>query len=295
MNSKHMMQYVACAAAFCGSVQAHGDPLEGVEFERKDYITAEAGLSFDSKFLSYGLVDNNDPILTPSASATLFDWLQFGVESIFDVTAYGRKHQNGESIYGNRQFRYQELDPSVAIVHEFSPENYPFLPTTIEFSLGYMYEYHPRSIATGSDDTQFVTLELAMSELPLEPAFAIERDIVRDNGTYASIELGHTFELSETVTLRPSVAQGLGNTQRVRGYLARPDGEPLDRGGMMDTFSQLALTWQPAEWVELSAYAGYSDYLFDSHMRDAARHYEASGDWERSWNFVGGFGVKLIF
>ena len=86
MNSKHMMT-MACAVALCGSVLADTNETvnaeaaagwnwamgEGVAFEETPIVSAEVSLAFDSKFLSYGLVDNNDPILTPSVALT--DWI----------------------------------------------------------------------------------------------------------------------------------------------------------------------------------------------------------------------------
>ena len=157
-----MLAAFACAAALGGSVQAAEAESEessqgwnwamgeGLTYDEQPIVSAEVGVSVDSKFLSYGLVDNNDPIFTPSASLTIYDWLTFSVESIFDMTKYGRHAYNENA---NRAGRYQELDPGVALEHAFSPEDYEWLPTTVEFSLGYMYEYHPRSFNVGQDDT----------------------------------------------------------------------------------------------------------------------------------------------
>ena len=83
---------------------------EGVTFGETPIVSAEVSLAFDSKYMSYGLVDNNEPILTPAASLTLFDWVTFSVESIFDISHYGR-----DAGYGNRAWKYQELDPGVSI------------------------------------------------------------------------------------------------------------------------------------------------------------------------------------
>ena len=84
MNSKHILMTIACAAALCGSVRAEAEAREtegqglnwamgeGVTFGETSVVSAEVGLAFDSKFMSYGLVDNNDPILTPLAALTFF-------------------------------------------------------------------------------------------------------------------------------------------------------------------------------------------------------------------------------
>ena len=112
------MMTMACAAAVCGSVLAelNWNLGEGVTFDEMPIVSTEVGLAFDSKFLSYGLVDNNDPILTPAAALTFCDWVTFGVESIFDISHYGK-----DAGYGDRAWRYQEIDPGVAISQPSRP------------------------------------------------------------------------------------------------------------------------------------------------------------------------------
>ena len=290
---------LAAAATLCGSVYAQEAAPEGGETEDESAapVSASFSMAFDSKYLSYGFVDNRDPIVTPSAELTIFDFFTIGVEAIFDTTKYGRK-----AGYGNRGGKYTELHPYVGISYALSPDDYEWLPTTVELSLDYLYEYHPNAKGRHGDcdkgaaeDSQFWTLGVALPDLWLEPAFTYERDVMRDDGTYLNLELGHTFELTDTISLRPSVAQGFGNKQRVRAYASTPDGEPMDRAGLMDTMVKLELTWAVCDYVELSGYVAYSDFIFDSHMRRAAREYEATGRCTDSYNFVGGVAATLSF
>lgn len=300
MNSKHI-KIMACAAALCGSVSAFAEATadeqagfnwklgEGITYDEKPIVSTEVGLAFDSKFLSYGLVDNNDPILTPSAAMTFFDALTFSVESIFDVTHYGRK-----AGYGNRAWKYQELDPGVALTQSFSPEDISWLPTTVELELGYTYEHHPNVV---DDDTQFVTFAVALPDLWLEPNFSYERDVDRDNGTYLNLELGHTFALIEgadeegddVLELRLSAAQGWGDKRRINAYLEK------NRPGMMDFTLKGELTWHITDGVALGGYVAYTDYLFDSSLRHSARGYEATGRWDDSWCITAGAAVAFAF
>lgn len=311
MNSKHMLAML-CAAAVGSGVCAAESTAEkeetpqgwnyeagsGISYGETPIVTAEFGLAFDSKFLSYGLVDNNEPILTPSASITFLDWLTFNVESIFDMTPYGRKeNSDGEEAYCNRAGKYQELDPGVSIGHSFSPDDYEWLPTTVEFSLGYMYEYHPRSFNVGQDDTQFITFDVSLPDLWIEPTFSYERDIDRDDGTYLNLELGHTFEITDSFTIRPAVAQGLGNTRRVKSYIPNhrnPDSE-LDHGGLMDSCIKIEAEYAITDWLTVGGYVAYTDYLFDKRMREGARDYEATGKWDESYNFTCGLSVTATF
>ena len=307
MNTKTIA--LACAAAICGAAFADEEkaegwtytPGEGVSFDEQPIVSAEASLAFDSKYLSYGFVDNKDPILTPAASITFFDWVSFEVEALFDVTKYG--HRAG---YTSRQWQCTEFHPGASISHSFSPEDYEWLPTTIEFSIGYMYEYHPNVKYRGgdgpdgqADDTQFVTFELGLPDLWIEPTFLYERDIMRDDGTYLNLELGHTFNLlgeeDDTLTLRPSIAQGFGNGQRVKAYATRADGEPLNHACLMDTMVKAELEWKICDNLKLAGYVGYSDFLFDRKIRDASRDYEATGKWDDSWNFIAGLSATFTF
>ena len=126
---------------------------------------------------------------------------------------------------------------------------------------------------------------------------------MRDNGTYLNLEIGHSFALVEgdeegedpVLSLRPSIAQGFGNAMRVRAYAAKPDGEPLDHSGLMDTMVKAELEWKICDNFKLSGYVGYSDFLFDRKIRDASRDYEATGKWDHSWNFIAGLAATVNF
>ena len=306
MNSKCSLRACAAAALLCGSVysQEKENTIQTEENETSlgDFVSAEVSVSFDSKFVSYGLIDNKDPIITPSAHLTFMDFLTFGVAAIYDTTTYGRK-----AGYSNRGGRYTELDPEVSIGYSFSPEDFSWLPTTIDVSIGYIYEYHPRSMGGGSgepgDDTQFMFTEICLHDLFLEPTFYYERDIDRDNGTYVNLEIGHTFSIVESesenddpvLDFRISAAQGFGNSQRVKGYLVKEDGEALDHSGLMDTCLKGTLTWRPCQNFELSGYVAYYDFLFDRKIRHAARDYEATGNNDESYNFVAGLAACVRF
>ena len=274
---------------------------EGLSFGERQVVSAEFGLDFDSKYLTYGLTDNNEPILSPSAGVTFFDWLEFKVKALYDVTRYG--HKAG---WGSRQWKMEELDPSVRLAHDFSPEDFEWLPTTVSLELGYMYEYHPRAMggaANGWGDTQFVWAEMSMDDLWLEPCLFFERDIDRDNGTYLYAEIGHTFSIVDgekedddpVLSVRPMVSQGFGNAPRVRGYLYHEDGEALDHAGLMDTTFRIDLTWKVLDNVELGAYVAYVDFLFDREIREASRIYESTGRHDESYNFIGGLSVSVSF
>jgi hypothetical protein len=256
-------------------------------------ISAKFSVDFCSKFLSYGLVDNPDPIMTPSASISFFDTISFDIAWIFDTTHWGRKGG-----YRDRRWQYQELDIGAGISHGFTPEEVSLLPTTVKLGAGYMYEYHPRFSkaksggVNGNPDTQFVTLDVALPDLWIEPALNLEWDIDRDHGFYANLNIGHTFELvgegeDAMLTMRMQLAQGLGSADRNQAYLDE------DKWGLMDTSLSLSFDYKPVSWLSVSPYVAYYDYLFDSTLRDASRGY--CENWDKSWNFIGGITLTASF
>ena len=284
---------------------------EGISYAERPILAAEVSLAFDSKYLSYGLVDNNDPIVTPAAAITCFDWLKLSVDAFFDITSYARRAGDDD-----RRWKARELHPDIWLVHSFSPDDWSFLPTRVDFSLDWQYEYHPRAQyrsrraanggCDGQNDTHFLCLELALSELWFEPHLFVERDLMRDSGTYIALDIGHTFDvgaawfgLSEgTLTLKPQLGQGFGNAVRVRNYLTRETAtgeERLDHAGLMDSTLRLAFTWKIGDALALGGYVQYTDFLFDRKIREAARHYEATGTHEESWNFTCGLALTASF
>ena len=292
MTTKLMTLVAVLAAGMSVFADTDGEVLT----EAKDEIpvSAEFGLSFDSKYMTYGVIDGKDPIVTPSAEISFFDTLYFGVEAIFDVTK-GNGKRGG---YGNRAGKYTTLDSIVGLRHDFD------LGETLgalSVDANYIYEYIPRSCDPDVGDTQYINLELSLGDLWLEPTLAIERDIMADDGTYANLELGHTFAVVEgdsedddpVVTLRPAVGQGLGSSRRNKGYF------DIDHGGLMDTSLSLTAEWAICDNLTLSGYVAYYDYLFDRRLRHGAREY--NGEWGNasrygdSYNFVGGLALTASF
>lgn len=263
---------------------------EQLDEEESPFISAEFGLAFDSKYMTYGVVDGRSPIVTPSAEVSFFETLYFGVESIFDV---GRGN-------GGRGGKYSTLDAIVGLRHDFDLGE---RLGALSVDVNYIYEYIPRrnwNDGTGKkdvDDTQYVNLELALGDLWLEPTLSVERDLMADDGTYANLELGHTFDVCEHVTLRPAVGQGLGNTQRTKGYFSEGKYEDgFSHGGLMDTSFSLTAEWEICEHLTLSGYVAYYDYLLDSNMRSGAReHNLATTGRNDSAQFVGGLALTASF
>ena len=286
----------SCKCAGCGeSSDWSYAPGEGVSFDETPIVSAEVSLSLDSRYMTYGVIDGKDPIFTPGATATFFDWVYIGVESIFDVTD-GNGKRGG---YGKRGGKYTTLDVFVGLAHEFDLGE---TIGTLGVDVGYMYEYLPRYQDEDGekcmDDTQYFTAELSLGGHWLEPTLAFERDIMADNGTYVNFELGHTFEICDGLTLRPAIGQGFGNSLRTKGYFSELEKvEGFDHAGLMDTTIKVDLEYAINDWLTLGAYVAYYDYLFDGKMREAAAAY--NGEWgageDKTWNIVGGLSLTATF
>ena len=314
MNTKKMMA-MACVAAVCGGVWAADDakPVptatenadKEVQVEEKDdssLVAVEAGVALDSRFFYYGVIYGKDPVITPRAQITFFDWVYVGVESVFDMTK-GSGKRGG---YGNRAGKYTILDSIVGLAHDFDcGETLGALSVDFNYIYEYIHRYRDEDGAKCMDDTQYLNLELSLGDLWFEPALWIERDLMADDGTYVNLSIGHAFPLIDgegegadpVLAFRPSVGQGWGNTLRTHGYFNDYVDNGFSHGGLMDTAIKGELTWNISENVSLSGYVAYSDYLLDGNMRDAARAYNAR--WghgcNHSWNFYGGIALGVSF
>jgi hypothetical protein len=291
------MRKMICAFAACGGVALataadEVSEAEKGEVEEEALVAGEVGVAFDSKYMTYGVIDGKDPIVTPSAKLTFADWVYGGVEAIFDVT----KTNGRRGGYGNRAGKYTTLDAIAGLAHEFDLGE---TLGTLGVDFNYIYEYIPtqRHTGDGCPDTQYLNLELSLGDLWLEPTLAIERDLMADDGTYVNLNVGHTFDLigegdDAVLTFRPSFGQGFGNKQRTRGYeLAE------SHAGLMDSSITGEFEWKVCDNVTLGAYVAYYDYWFDRTLRHGARDY--NGAWGSgcgdSYNFVGGLSVTVEF
>lgn len=253
-----------------------------------DLVKGNAGFDVRSKWLSYGLVDNDDPIIQPGASLTFFDMITAGALFYIDVTNFGEYRGRGD-----RTWDFWEVDYTADMRHVFLHDDYSWLPTSVELGLGYRYEFYPPRTHYG--DAQFWLLNMSLTDLWLVPCLVYERETMLDNGTYLNFSVSHEFELAENIQLVPVVEQGFGDRKRLGGYLQREDGHPFDRAGLMDFQISLGVIWSVLKWMQVSSYVAYTDFPFDRHVREAARRYRTESKDAVSWNFTYGIGVHANF
>lgn len=265
-------------------------PAEGVSYDEQPVFTAEASMNFHSRYMTYGVIDGKDPIVVPSVCGTFFDWAYIGTDFICDTTKGNAKGFG----YGNRAGLFSAIDAYVGLAHEFDINE---TVGALSLDFGYMYEYATRTWDMPMD-MQYLYLELSLGDMPFEPTLYVERELMYDDGTYASLEIGHTFEISDVFSVRPSVSQGIGNSLRTKGYFGELDSVyGFDHAGLMDTCVKLEFEYCLTDWCTLGAYVAYYDYLLDGNMREAARAYNSQwgNGCDYSWSFVGGMSVTMTF
>lgn len=274
-------------------------------------VAGEASVDFVSRFHPYGLAATDEPILLPFARvAFLDDLLSLSTLWYMDVGTFSRQVPS----YGRQNLagRYWELDANATLARVFTSREVEALPTSVGLSLGYTYEYHPRAVRdrtadhNTNPDTQFVLARVWLPDVWFEPLVFVERDFIRDNGTYVNLQVGHEFALGEArvgsaaqLGLDVRLGQGFGDARRVKGYLADARGEPLDHAGAMDTSVTLTLVWRLTDWLSLRPYASYYDYLLDSRTRGGARRFlprqTGTSGTKPAWQFVGGVALSAEF
>lgn len=258
------------------------------------------GLDFCTKQLTYGLIDNPHPILTPSAALSFGhdDWftLEVGVEAIFDTTNWGAK----DGGYNNRRWKYQELAPGITLSRTWDTAGW--LGSSLDTSINYTYEYHPKSCKKpeagfSNPNTQWLNLEISAGDFWLRPTLAVEYQLARqgaadeDNGKggiYATFSVAHDFDLGVsfgmeegTLVLTPTLGIGMANKDRNLCDFGENESFMF-----RDGFGVLELAWSPFEGFAVTPYLGFHQQL-DSKAKDAT----GSDDFVA----YGGIGVSYSF
>ena len=237
---------------------------------------------FATRQLTYGLVDNRDPVFLFDAAIAWRDFT-FTTEVIHDTTSRDDRHGG---LYSST-LRCHEVSFSPGYYHTFDS----LLPTPIEIGMDYVYEYHPRVLSRGdpkTPDTQFLNAGVRLPEVFLSPGITTELDIDNECGAlYFRLEGEYTLELTDTLALEFGIGLGIGNPRRNRF-----DAD-VNRWGVKDLGVSLAIPWKPLSWLTVSPYVAAYEQL-DPALRDAARHY-IEGETHHSTQVIGGLTVTASF
>ncbi len=299
------VQRVSKMAAWCGiwlmqSALADGSVGTGSTntqvcvAEKSERPFFEVAFDFCTRQLTYGLVDNREPVMAAKA-AVAWHGLTFDCTMIFDTTKWGEKHGG----YGNRKGTYQELAFGPGYACAVSPDDFALLPTTVELFVNHIYEYHPRVNARNGEenpDTRFVNAGMALPDLWLAPILAAEFDIDNECGAvYVLGDVGHTFALvkaaegreTDPLSLTLCAGVGLGNAKRNRYDAA------FDAWAFKDIHCSVSLDWNVTDRLAVSPYVAVYEQLH-RRLREAARTY-IDGEEHASTQVVGGLALNACF
>lgn len=301
---RHTMVCVGKRSRLCAAACLMLASASAWAFETNNLVKADITFDFASREIFYGLGINREPVVIPDWSLTFMELVSCGFLAYIDTTDWGARKHRGSSGYGDRAWQYQELDPYLRLTRTFSPEDFVWLPTAVFLGAGFQYEYHPRFAkcksggVNGNPDTQLAYAYASLPDVWLEPSFLGEFDVERDHGVYLNLDIGHSFPLLDgkdgeedpLLALRLDLWQGWGDGDRVEPYLG------VNECGLMDTGFRIALEWRLLSWLKVMPYAAYSEYVFDRHLRDAARDFTYKGEHAtESWHFYGGIRMAASF
>lgn len=282
MNAKTMM-----AAGMVGAMAMAAAALADGE---KAWWVPEAtvGVDFSSQQMTYGLVDNDDPIATGSASLA-WGFFSFGVEGIFDTTDWGET----DGGYGDREWKWQELDLTPAVSWTFEE----LVGTPLEAELSYSWQHHPDAKdEEGEDanpDTQVIGLSLGLPEVLLSPSLAVEWDVDDEEGAvYAQVGVSHAFDLvaaaeedeDPALALELHAGLGMGNAKRNEF-----DAE-WDHASLKDVEVGAALPWNVGA-LTVSPYVLCTEQV-EHALRRASKAADPNGE---SFQWVAGIAVEATF
>lgn len=272
------------------------DAVELDEAESGWALGGCVGVTFHSKQVTYGLIDNPHGILQPAAELSFghddFFTLAIGVESFFDTTNYGAK----DGGYNDRRWKYQELDPYASLSRSWGL----WEETSLYTEIGYFYEYHPRScnkpaLEYSYPDAQYVTATVGLKDNLLNPTFKMEYQIegygeeTDDDGEgalYLTFSISHEFDLSEalgleegSLCLTPTLGVGAADKHRNMCDLGLNESFSL-----RDAFASVELSYCPVEGLFIVPYIACHQQL-DSDTRDVVKDDE----------FVAYFGIGVSY
>lgn len=285
---------LSARTAFAAPENTHEAPSEASATQLEEssegwVFGGSVGIDYCTKQLTYGLIDNPHPIMTPSVALSFGneEWftIEVGVEAIFDMTNYGAK----EGGYNDRRYKYQELAPGITLSRAWDTADW--LGSSLETSINYTYEYHPRSCKKPdlyeNPDTQWLNFEIAAPDFWLSPAFTLEYQLARQGaegdgdgkgGIYATLAISHTFDIGaplgldeEVLTLTPTLGIGMGNKERNRaefGDWYEEHEKSADSFMFRDGFGTIELAYTPFEGFTIAPYAGFNQQM-DSVAKDA--------------------------
>ena len=157
------------------------------------YAGVSYGVDFSSRYIWRGFdLNNNKAVLQPSITYGFGD---SGVSA---------------NIWGSFSFDYKELNElDLTLSYEF--KNLKDIALTVGF-VHYGW-YFVDDFKFEDNTSQEFYLTAGLTNLPLSPTFSFYYDVNNGDGLYASLGIGHSLKLNETLTMDLSASLGYNGKQ----------------------------------------------------------------------------------
>lgn len=273
MKNEFLMKVGLSAAAAMMSAGLLAAGTNELEEAEDKFISAEVSVDVMSSYMWRGQILSDVPVWQPGAtlSADLGDYgaLNANVWSSFRLTS--RRDGTPVSGMGN-----QEIDYTVSYAKSLGD---------FDLEAGHIWYTFPNSRNEGNSEELY--LSVAYNNDFVTPTAAVYWDY-RDNDDdglfYGSLSLAHEFELTEGLTLTPSVSMGLGTDAYMRAYV-----EDVNHTAFLDQTVGLALAYAVTDWMSVGAQVNYT-WIVDKEARRA--DYMGYDNHQRVW---GGVNVTFSF
>lgn len=249
-----IMSVMRCAAVLrvgaCLACLAAAVAVAGEEAERP---RCSLSLDLASKYVTRGLMVNEDPVLQPEVGLS---WHGFKASfwGNYDFTDYNR-----------RDNEFEELDWQLSYERTFCDL------VTVEG--GVIWYKYPGS----GDDSKEVFVLATFDNWLLTPGIGVYYDFDEANGVYVNPTVEHTFELCGPLSLTFSGGIGWGN----RNFNEYNMG--LYENGFTDATAELYLEYQPMDWLGTGPFVAWTQVL-DHELEDSL---EADPDYHSSQCWFG--------
>lgn len=232
-----------------------------------DAMSLELGVDWYSEYVWRGMLLTNDPVLQPSVTLGLGGF-SLNVWGSFDVTDVNEND--------NTEYALQELDFTLGYETTFND--------MVTVGVGFI-EYTFPGNGDGSNNAERTSEVYASAglDIVLQPTLTVYWDFDEVDGFYATLGVGHTFELTEALGLSLGGTLGWGD----RNYHEYHVGN--DTNGLSDYNVKASLDYAVTENLSVSVVAVYSNFV-DTQIADAAER-----AYDHNENIYGGVLLGLTF
>ncbi|MBN1961660.1 MAG: hypothetical protein JW841_11995 [Deltaproteobacteria bacterium] len=205
-----------------------------------------ADVTFAAMYLWRSIAVNEDPVIQPSATASMYG-VTIGVWGNFDLTDFG-----------GTKSEFSEVDLSASYSYDFGPAS---------ASAGAIYYFFPMGDAPSLDTTE-IYAGITANTL-LSPTLTLYQDIDDTEGLYIALSASHTLEKiwqpSATASMNVALSAGIsaGSKKNNTAYLAS------DKASITDAYFTVKAPIAIGDYISVTPAVGVAS-LINSDAREVA-------------------------